>query len=566
MGHQGGERLSWGDSVFLNLEREGMPLNVACVCVLEGDLPFETYVQFVESRMPLIPRYFMRVVAPPLNIGLPIWDYDPAFDIRNHLREATLEHGSDAELKVLAGEIFGKVMDRRHPLWDLTVVRRLKGNRTGIIARMHHCLADGIAGVGVMSALMDVTPEVPRLPKRRTRLRVPAPREAVPSIVDGLTSSYSNFMERILSGWADVLNITERTLANGGNAASEEFSRLMPEITAPTERLRFNVLYRGPQKFACTKIPLADIKAIRHACGTSVNDVLLALVTATIRRYSELHGDDVKGRLLRIMVPVNLRGSNTSHELGNRISLVAVTIPLDIRHMKKLLTEVHRRTEFLKRARAAELVGLAGGLLGILPCPVQAFAGPMISQVPFTPFNMVCTNVPGPQYPLYVLGHKMLHWYPYVPIGGELALNCAILSYNGTVYFGFSGDAHITPDLGRFEKLLQSSFTELRDAAGIKPPQKRPPQKRVRATKKVAKKPAEQPATTLRVPIPLPVARPAAESSAAAGPIFGNKIFEKKIAEEKIVEKKISAPRVIQEKILEEKIVEGKNVLTQLTA
>src|ERR1039458_1125279 len=106
MNHKEGDRLSWGDSVFLNLEREGMPLNVACVCVLEGEIPFREYVQFVESRLPLIPRYLMRIVAPPLNIGLPIWDYDPAFDIRNHMREVTLPHGSDAELKALAGKSF----------------------------------------------------------------------------------------------------------------------------------------------------------------------------------------------------------------------------------------------------------------------------------------------------------------------------------------------------------------------------------------------------------------------------------------------------------------------------
>ncbi|MFZ3262685.1 MAG: wax ester/triacylglycerol synthase family O-acyltransferase [Terriglobales bacterium] len=543
MKHQHGDRLSWGDSVFLNLERDGMPLNVACICVLEGDIPFRTYLQFVESRLLLIPRYLMRVVPPPLNIGLPIWDYDPEFNIKNHVGEVTLKDGSDADLKALAGKIFGKVMDRQHPLWDLTLVRGLKGNRTGIIARMHHCLADGIAGVGVMSALMDASPAVPRLPKRKTRLRVPPPRDAAPSLVDGLTNSYSNFMERILSGWADVLNITERTLANGGNAPSEDFSSLMPEITAPTERLRFNVLYRGPQRFACTEIPLAEVKAIRHACGTSINDVLLALVTATIRRYSEIHGDRVKGRLLRIMVPVNLRGNNSSDELGNRISLVAVTIPLDIRPPEKLLAEVHRRTEFLKRAHAAELVGMAGGLLGMLPCPIQAFAGPMISQVPFTPFNMVCTNVPGPQFPLYVLGHKMLRWYPYVPIGGELALNCAILSYNGMVYFGFSGDANITPDMTRFEKLLQSNFTELRNAAGIKVPQNKPAKKRAPKTKQAAPKPAlrpaEKPATTLQIPISLVGTKPSAESAAP------RLIFEKKTLGNHVEERIFEARKVL---------------------
>jgi diacylglycerol O-acyltransferase len=517
--HQHGDRLSWGDSVFLNLERDGMPLNVASVSVLEGDLPFEAYLRFVESRLPLIPRYLKRVVAPPLNVGLPSWDYDPDFDIRSHVREVTLKHGSNRELKSLAGKILSKVMDRQHPLWDLTLVHGLKGNRTGLIARMHHCLADGIAGVGIMSVLMDASPVAPRLPKRKLRLRVPPPRDPVSSLVGGLASSYSNFMERILSAWADVLNITERAVVNGGNLVNDEFSRLLPELTAPTERLRFNVIYRGPQKFTWAEIPLAEVKAIRHACGTSVNDVLLALVTATIRRYSELHGDRIQGRLLRMMVPVNLRGSDGPANLGNHISLVPVTIPLDIRPPKKLLAAVHRRTEFLKRAHAAELVSLAGGLVGIFPSPMLAFAGPMISQLPITPFNMVCTNVPGPQFPLYLLGHKMLHWYPYVPVGGELAVNCAILSYNGMVYFGFSGDVHAAPDLGRLERFLILNFTELRDAAGGRPPRKKPPrEKRLRAKTPVLSKPGAPTSTTVPVSIPVPAARPLIEPTGAPEP------------------------------------------------
>jgi diacylglycerol O-acyltransferase / wax synthase len=526
---QSGDRLSWGDSVFLNLERAGMPLNVASVSVLEGDVPFDAYLRFVESRLRLIPRYLMRVVAPPLNAGLPSWDFDSDFDIRNHVRAVTLKHGSDAELKALAGKILGKVMDRQHPLWDLTLVHGLKGNRTGLIARMHHCLADGIAGVGIMSVLMDATPITPPVPKRKARMPVPAPRDAMTSLVDGLASSYSNFMDRILSAWVDVLSMAERTLTNAGSPPSDEFSQLLPEITAPTERLCFNVIYRGPQKFACTEIPLAEVRAIRHACGTSINDVLLALVTATIRRYSELHGDQIKERLVRIMVPVNLRGNNSTAELGNRISLVPVTIPLDIRNPRKLLAAVHRRTEFLKRAHAAELVGLAGGLIGILPSPMQAFTGPMISQLPITPFNMVCTNVPGPQFPLYVLGHKMLHWYPYVPVGGELALNCAILSYNGMVYFGFSGDVHAAPDLGRLEKFLKLSFAELRDATGIKPERKRSPRKRRRLRDQAGVTPEPAPSgaspatTTVRIPMPLPSARPAVGPTAAGRPITKEK-------------------------------------------
>src|SRR5271167_4129841 len=466
-----GDRLSWGDTVFLHLEREGMPLNVACVCVFEGKVPFEACVQFVESKLPMIPRYLKRVVSPLFNIGLPSWKYDPTFDIRRHVREATLKHGSDAELKTLAGRILSTVMDRQHPLWDMTLVHGLKGNRSGLIFRLHHCLADGIAGVGIMNVLMDASPAAPRLPKRRLRPRVPPPRDFWASITNGCVDSYSEFVKRILAALADLSSMTERFAANGGNLGMDEFA-LLPELTISTERLRFNVLYRGPQKFAWAEVPLAEVKAIRHACGTSVNDVILALVTATIRRYLELHGDRVKGRLFRMMVPVNLRGSDGPGELGNRISLVPVTIPLDIRNPRKLLAAVHKRTELLKRAHTAELVSLAGGLIGMFPNSAQALAGHFISRLPFTPFNMVCTNVPGPQGPLYLLGHKILHCYPYVPVGGEMALNCAILTYNGTAYFGFSGDVHAAPDLRRLETLVKLSFRELRDAAGVRPPRK----------------------------------------------------------------------------------------------
>jgi diacylglycerol O-acyltransferase len=515
--HQNGDRLSWGDSVFLNLEREGMPLNVGSVSLLEGEIPFQKFLRFVESKLPLIPRYLKRLVAPPLNIGLPSWDYDPEFDLRNHVRQVTLKNGTDKELKALAGKLFGKVMDRQHPLWDLTLVHGLKGNRTGLIVRMHHCLVDGIAGVGIVTALMDASAVTPPLPRRK--FRVPAPREASTSILEGLTGSYSDFINRILSAWSEALNMAEGTIATRGNLATEEFSRLLPELTASTERLRFNVIYRGPQKFAWAEIPLEEVKAIRHACGTSVNDVLLALVTATIRRYSELHGDRVKGKLLRVMVPVNLRGNDSPADSGNHISLVPVTIPLDIRPPKKLLAAVHRRTEFLKRVHAAELISLAGGLIGIFPSPMQALAGPMISRVPFTPFNMVCTSVPGPQFPLYLLGHKMLHWYPYVPIGGEMAVNCAILSYNGMVYFGFSGDVHAAPDLWRLEKLVKQSFAELRDATAVTAPRKKSePKKRRRTRKQLLAKPTRPRATTVHVSTPPPAVRTSSESTEAPEP------------------------------------------------
>jgi diacylglycerol O-acyltransferase len=237
-----------------------------------------------------------------------------------------------------------------------------------------------------------------------------------------------------------------------------------------------------------------------------------------------------------MMVPVNLRGSNNTNELGNRISLVPVTIPLDIRNPRKLLAAVHRRTEFLKRAHTAELVSLAGGLLGMFPTTAQALAGQIISQVPFTPFNMVCTNVPGPQYPLYLLGHKMLGCYPYVPVGGEMTLNCAILTYNGTAYFGFSGCVHAAPDLRRLETFLKQSFTELREAAGVRPPHKKEDkktEKKVRAKAKlrvkVASTPARAPASAV-ASIPLPPSVPFESAVIPGPPVKEDKVLTQMIA------------------------------------
>jgi len=532
--HQQSNRLSWGDTVFLHLEREGMPLSVACVSVLEGEIQFDDCLRFIESKLPLIPRLVKRVVAPPLNIGLPSWEYDPNFDICNHVREVTLKHGTDTELKALAGKIVSTVLDRQHPLWDITLVHGLKGKRTGFILRLHHCMADGIAGVGLMGKLFDTSPVAPPLPKKKIRFRVPPPRDAINSLLDGVVSSYGDFVKRILSAWTDLLDMAERAAANGGNLApTDEFSRLLPEITAFTERIRFNVNYRGPQKIAWADIPLEQVKAVRQTCGASVNDVILALVTATIRRYQEMHGERVKGRLLRMMVPVNLRGSDSSGELGNRISLVPVTIPLDIRNPLRLLVAVHQRTEFLKRSHAAELVCLAGGMIGMLPTAMQAVAGQVLSQLPITPFNLVCTNVPGPQYPLYLMGHKMVRWYPYVPVGGEMTVNCAILSYDGTVYFGFSGDVHAAPDLRRLEALLKLSFEELREASGVTPRHKgekkvrakiqevkpqRKSEKKVPAKTQDVSKPAPEPPTTVRVSIPLTVPPPPVKLAQAPRP------------------------------------------------
>jgi diacylglycerol O-acyltransferase / wax synthase len=493
------DRLSRTDAIFLYLEHEGMPMNIAGVSELEGIVSYEECVRLVESKIPLIPRYRQRAVAPLLNIGRPLWEFDPNFNVRNHVHEVKLKRGTHSEFKALAGKILSKVMDRQRPLWDITLVRGLKGDRTGLITRVHHCLADGISGVGLMNVIMSDKPE-PAPPGRKShKFRVPPPRDPLAAVVEDLASTYSSAIELVLATQANVLRFAEKIVSGNGTPAGNgsaqingslptgERTQLLLEMATPTEALHFNKTVYGPEHVAWIEVPLADIKAVKEACKCSVNDVALAVVTAAIRRYVLLHGEDIKRRLLRIMVPVNIRQDGSKGELGNQISIVAVTIPLNIEKPRKLLEAMHQRTEFLKKTSVAELATLAGALIGLVPPTLQAAVLPIAAQLPITPFNLVCTNVPGPQYPLYLMEHKMLNWYPYVPIGGDMALNVAVLSYNGSVYFGFSGDVNVVPDIERLETFLASSMRELQRAARPHSRKKSVPAKtkRTRATTEI---------------------------------------------------------------------------------
>jgi diacylglycerol O-acyltransferase len=476
---------SWGDALFLHIERPGQPLNIAGVSVFEGEIKLADLRAFIESKLPLIPRYRERVVSASFDLGLPSWKFDPHFDIKNHLREVTLKHGTEKELKALAGKIVSESLDRQRPLWDFTLAR-LKGRRTGIVARIHHCLADGIAGVGAMNVIMDTSPNPPPISRKKSKAKAVQPlKDTGAALLDGLTKSYLSLVNGAATLHSGLMNMAQQAFANPAEAPAELLG-VLSELAAPAERLPFNVICNGPQKFAWTEVPLADIKAIKNTFGGTVNDVVLAAVTLAFGRYVERRGVDLAGRSLRIVIPVNVRGNGDATELGNQISFVPVPLPLDVRDPVKLLALVTERVEFLKRARAAEFVGLLGGLLSIFPNVFWKNVGPVASQLPLSLCNVICTNVPGPQVPLYLMGHKMLSWYPWVPIGGLMGINCAILTYNGTAYFGFTGDVKAAPDLERLEKFVNQSFAELQRAARGRAPRK----KRTSAKAQVASTPA----------------------------------------------------------------------------
>jgi diacylglycerol O-acyltransferase / wax synthase len=487
--------LSAGDALFLYLERNGAPLSVAAIARFEGVIALEDFTAHLESKLPLIPRYLQRLVAPPFDIGLPTWEYDPEFDVRNHVQEMTLKHGTEAEFKAAVGRVLSSNLRRDRPLWDFTLVHGLKGNRTGMVIRIHHCLADGISGVGIMNTILDPSPDVQ--PPSKPVERFEAPPLRTPSITESIVKAFFNSVERALTIETDLLEMA-RTAITGqlhteasteGEPITDAAAALLPindvskmvlEFGSPTDRLPFNVVCRGPQKFNWAELPLAEMKAVKNVCGATINDVVLALFASSVRRYAELHGQELAGRVVRVGVPVNLRGGGEVTELGNRINFIVVNLPLDIADMRELVEAVHIAVARAKKAHTPELVALLGTLIETVPTPLQATLLPVLSQLPLSILNAVCTNVPGPKIPLYLFGHKMLSCYPYVPIGGEMGMNCAVLSYNDVVYFGFSGDAVAIPDLARLDKLLVGSFADLLKATGVHTK----PKKKARAKKK----------------------------------------------------------------------------------
>lgn len=461
------ERLTAEDAAFLYLEKEEMPLHIGSVSIFSGVIPFEPLLEYVASRLPLIPRYRQRLVEPPLHIGHPTWQADPEFDVRNHVRCERLARGTEAELRDLAGAIFSRVMDRTRPLWDLTLVHGLRGGRCGLISRVHHCLADGVSGAGLMNVMLNADGSEPPAHAADAPFDPPPLPRAETSMLDALASAWSETVERILSAQSVVLNVAQALTSDRTLRAFDQLARLTPELLTPVEPLPFNRPLAGPRRVAWTEISIPEVKAIREACGGTLNDVALTVVAGAIRRYALLHRVTLKRRLLRVMVPVSLRGPDGWQGLGNRVSMLPVSIPLDVASPRKLLKLVHARTETLKNARVADMIALAASWVGSTPAPIQAMLGPLAAMLPTPPFNLVCTNVPGPQFPLYALGHEMLTYHPYVPIGSEMGVGIAIQSYNHKLYIGLTGDVAAAPDLDRLRKFIDEAFAALRKAAGV---------------------------------------------------------------------------------------------------
>jgi WS/DGAT/MGAT family acyltransferase len=288
----------------------------------------------------------------------------------------------------------------------------------------------------------------------------------------------------------------------------------MPELLSPLEHLPFNRPCSGERRVYWTEFPFAEARAIRNACGCTVNDVVLTVVAGAVARYTKLHGQTVKNRFFRPLVPVNVPqpGDNIG-AFGNLISLLPVTLPLGIRDPIARMHHIHDLTLAMKGARMPELLRVGLAWLGLLPPPVQAFLAGNLGwlNTPIPLFHMVCTNVPGPQLPLYTCGKRMVACYPHVPTGMDVGISVAIESYDQKLYFALTTDALAAPDGDRMREFLEVSFKELREAAGV--PETEPHVTRTRATHKAKPKARK----TVRKPKPAP--EPVAELVEVVAPV-----------------------------------------------
>lgn len=471
-----GRRLSAIDAAFLYLERREIPLAIAGVFLFDGPIPFDDLVAHVASRIHLIPRYRQVAVPPPFNLGYPTWEEYPRFDILQHVHRETLPPpGSEAQLEALAGRLFSQVLDRNKPLWEIYVVDGVSGNRGALIVRVHHALADGIAGAALMKLMFDASPDMvrPAAPPEEPRSHA-APAEH--SIAEAVASAIHTSLKNMVAAEAALFDLGQALLTEPMQSGLQGLLKLMPEWAKAVERLPFNRPCGGTRKFCWTQVRLPDVNAVRKRLGGTINEVILTLVTHALSRYTKWHGQPVKDRFVRIVCPVNIRGEEQQGSLGNQITFLPVVLPLGIRDPAELLHAVTSRMQVMKNVRAAELLSIAAAWIGAMPPPMQAvfWEGIPMIPLPVPLLHLICTNVPSSPTPLYALGRRMIASYPQVPTGYELGVGVAVQSYDGQLFFGLNADADAAGDVARLRDYIDSAFRELCRAADWKRSPRRP--------------------------------------------------------------------------------------------
>jgi diacylglycerol O-acyltransferase / wax synthase len=455
------ERLTGLDTSFLHLERSGAHMHVASTSIFEGEAPsHQEFRDHIASRLHLVPRFRQKLRFVPLDQGRPVWVDDPHLNLDYHVRQTALPApGSDEQLRNLAARIFSQQLDRSKPLWELWLVEGLRGDRFAIIGKSHHALVDGVSGVDITTVLFDLDPEPQGTPdKAPPWLATPEPTD-MRLLTEALRERVTSPRE-IYRGFRAALR-GPRQVLRGLGATSKMVSAGM---SAPNSV--FNAEIGPHRRFQMTQTDLADLKRVKDAHGGTVNDVILSIVTGALGKYLRARGHDTEGLELRAMVPVSVRADEEHGALGNRISAMMAPLPVwceDPVERVRLMTEEMGDLKSSGQAVGAEILTK---LTDFAPSTIASQAARLQPAQRF--FNLVVTNVPGPQFPLYVLGRKMESIFPMVPLARRQALCVGIMSYNGQVNFGLIGDYDAMADLDSFALDLEAATQEVLDTVPAK--------------------------------------------------------------------------------------------------
>ncbi len=459
------DRLTGLDASFLHLEDGAAHMHVAGVMIFEGSPPpYDDLLEAIERRLGLVPRYRQRLAFVPLGQGRPKWVDDPHLNLRYHVRSTALPApGSEQQLKDLAGRVFAQQLDRDKPLWEIWLVEGLEGDRFAMLSKTHHALVDGVSGVDIMSVLFDTSAD-PAAPTDTGERWLPRP---LPSPVQLLGEA---LMERATIPGELARSVRSvfrgpRRVAEGLRDAAVGVGAMAWAGLNPAPPTPYNKSIGPHRRYTWVRANLADLKAIKNELGGTVNDVVLATVAGALGKHLRRRGHNTDGLELKAMVPVSVRADVERGALGNRVAAMMAPLPVWCQDAVARLDIVREELKGLKSGGQAVGAQVLTELSGFAPSTVMGQASRVMARQRF--FNVVVTNVPGPQIPLYLAGRRMIDPFPMVPLAKNQGLGIALLSYAGRINFGLVGDFDVMWDLDDFADDIHDSLAELAAEAGV---------------------------------------------------------------------------------------------------
>ncbi len=462
------DRLSAQDASFLVFEKGNVHMHIAATQIYEagalqsetGGIDFSAIKRSIEAVLHLIPRYRQKLDWIPL-AGMPVWVDDRDFNLDYHVRHSALPRpGGMDQLKRLSARIMAHPLDRARPLWEMWIVEGLEGDRFAMIAKMHHCMLDGQSGVDLAQILMSANPQR-RIPHDvPTYIARPAPSGAELVRHEAIRRALLPF--KAIRGFQQFRRESEdlrREMAIRMRAVGE----LMGWAVRSPSETPLNGSIGPHRRFDWLTLPLDAVKKVRKALGCTVNDVVLTTVSGAVREFLIRRRVRPDGVDFRVSAPVSVRQDDERTALGNRVSAWIIRLPVAEEDPLERLAALHRMTQELKESRQALGVEMMMAMAELSPGALLSLGARAASG----PINMIVTNVPGPQFPLYFLGAKLLQSFPQVPLLPNTGLGVAIFSYDGQMCWGFNADYALVPDLVNFRKGVEAAFWQLSEAAGV---------------------------------------------------------------------------------------------------